>query len=305
MRVAIPALFMLLFLIRPALGGQSAKEWIKEGNILYNEGEYDRALKKYEEGLLTAPDSDIVNYDIAAALYKTGAYEEAVSHFEKALLSEDEGIRRKASYNLGNAKYNYGLKKEDEDIAGAIELLTQSLRHYEKALEVDPDDDDARHNYEFVSGELERLKKKAEKMTEDGPEEGEGGQKEDGSSGKEGPEDRENRGSRDSQGGEKSESEEESGKDRGQGEKEGDSASKGAYPQDKEKGEGDERFHSAAGAEGNETGAADALREGDATRMNEEEARMLLENYSQEEEPGSLYRPRIETKGPSGPEKDW
>ena len=39
--------------------------------------------------------------------------------------------------------------------------------------------------------------------------------------------------------------------------------------------------------------------------MNEEEARMLLENYSQEEEPGSLYRPRIETKGPSGPEKDW
>ena len=161
MRYFILTMCLIFFTARPCIAGNNAKRWVKDGNILYNKGEYEKALRQYEEALVDSPDSDIVNYDIGAALYKNENYEAAVNHFEKSLLSDDEELGQKASYNLGNAEYRVAVEKESESLEEAIRLVKQSLRHYERALEMEPDDEDAKHNYEFVKKELERREENA------------------------------------------------------------------------------------------------------------------------------------------------
>ncbi len=157
----------LLILCAPvSFAAPNAKKAVKEGNLLYNKAKYEDALKSYEDALMAKPDSDVVNFDIGTALYKTGGYEAAITHFEKALTTDDKLLEEKAGYNAGNAKYKFGISKEEKDLPKAVDLLKQSLRHYENALKIDSKDEDAKYNYEFVKKELERLETKLKKQKE-------------------------------------------------------------------------------------------------------------------------------------------
>ncbi len=117
-------LLLVLFCLfsSPCSAGKAEKE-VKEGNRLYKKGKFSEALTSYEQALLDEPDSDIVNYDLGTALYKSEDYKRALEHFQRSLVSEDEALEQKASYNVGNAKYKYGIGQEDTDLAGAIGLL--------------------------------------------------------------------------------------------------------------------------------------------------------------------------------------
>ena len=57
--------------------------------------------------------------------------------FEQSLKSSDLDLRSKALYNLGNTFYQN--KKTEE-----------ALSYYRKALELDPNDKEAKYNYEFL-----------------------------------------------------------------------------------------------------------------------------------------------------------
>jgi len=155
---------LLCFLVFGMLQGEAfaASKYsdVSKGNILYKEGEFEEALKRYKNALSDAPDSDIINFNIGAALYKNGDYAKATDHFSKALLSKNVSIEQKANYNIGNAKYKEGISKENTDLPKAIELLEQSLGYYEQTIKLDRNDEDAAYNYEFVKKELERLKQK-------------------------------------------------------------------------------------------------------------------------------------------------
>ena len=163
MKILILGLLIVLFLATPSWAAGMPKREVKKGNILYNKDKFEEALKEYEKAFLKAPDSDVVNFDIANALYKTGDYKAALNHFEKALVSEDEELEKSASFNIGNAKYKYGMSKEKDNIEEAVDMLKQSLRHYERALELDAEDEDALFNHELVQKELARLMKKLKK----------------------------------------------------------------------------------------------------------------------------------------------
>ncbi len=65
---------------------------VKEGNNLYHQGKYDEAIKKYNEAGDDSPDSDIVNFNLGAALYKKGRYQEAIFAFTRALNTENKEI---------------------------------------------------------------------------------------------------------------------------------------------------------------------------------------------------------------------
>ena len=132
---------------------------VNKGNKLFKKGQFDEAIKNYEEALKNSPESAIGNFNAGAALYKQQQYKESIEHTQKVLLSEDKNIQQKAYYNLGNAYYKWGMSQEEKDISSAIQKLQRSLSHYEKALSIEKDDQDARLNYEFVKKELEKLKK--------------------------------------------------------------------------------------------------------------------------------------------------
>lgn len=149
------------------------KREIKEGNSLYNEGKFKEALKKYKGASLSFPDSDVINFDLGAALYKMKDYQKAISHFEKALIAEGKSIEQEASYNIGNCKYKYALSKKDGNLSEAIDLLTQALRRYERAIELDAKDEDAKYNYEVAKKELKKWEEELKKQKSSSPGEAE------------------------------------------------------------------------------------------------------------------------------------
>ena len=269
-KIFCAALILFLF---PAvcLAASRAKKEVKRGNLLYNEGKFEEALKKYEEALKDSPDLDITNFNLGAALYKTGSYQAAATHFEKSLLTEDQSLEQKASYNSGGADYKYGISKEDTDLAGAVDLLKKSLRRYQRAIELGPEDKDAKHNYEFVKKELERLQKKLKQQ----------------------PKEQQKKQKQDSQ---KQKEKEQQEKEKEQQEKEKDEEESSQQPEPEEKEE-----------EKPEQQEEEDQRSGARPReeMSEEEAAALLENYRREEEPKGLYKEKIPTRGMPEVLKDW
>ncbi|MCM8780413.1 MAG: tetratricopeptide repeat protein [Candidatus Omnitrophica bacterium] len=135
----------------------SASRSIKQGNFFYRSKKFDEALKHYNEASLDMPDSDIVNFNIGAALYKKQDYQKAQDAFTKALASDNKNIEADALYNLGNCRYKLGKLKENTDLSTSIALLRESLDYYKRAIELDPKNNDARFNHEFVERELKTL----------------------------------------------------------------------------------------------------------------------------------------------------
>ncbi|OIO40188.1 MAG: hypothetical protein AUJ75_00425 [Candidatus Omnitrophica bacterium CG1_02_49_10] len=131
---------------------------INSANRIYEKGDYDGAVARYEEALKKDPDSEIANYNKGNALYRKERYGEAVESYNRSAASQDEKIEAKASYNLGNAKFKEGSAAKAGASGGAEGLFKESLDNYKRAMELDPADEDAKYNYEFVKRQLESLK---------------------------------------------------------------------------------------------------------------------------------------------------
>ncbi|MFH0791344.1 MAG: tetratricopeptide repeat protein [Candidatus Omnitrophota bacterium] len=147
----------LLFTFTFPCYAASVQQDIKSANKLYQKGKLDEALQKYNEAGAAQPDSDIVNFNIGAALYKKEDYQKAQEAFTKALISGDRKVEADALYNLGNCKYKSGKLKENTDLSATVGLLRESLDYYKRAVEVDQKNTDARFNHEFVERELKVL----------------------------------------------------------------------------------------------------------------------------------------------------
>ncbi|MFH1593314.1 MAG: tetratricopeptide repeat protein [Candidatus Omnitrophota bacterium] len=300
MRKIVIVVIILFFSTSLCFAASKAKREVKKGNVLYNEGKFEDALKQYEEAFLDLPDSDIVNFNLGAALYKTEDYEAAVNHFEKSLVSDEETLEQTANYNMGNAEYKYGIGKEESDLEEAIRLLKRALKHYERAMVLDPEDEDAKYNYEFVKKELERLEKKTEEEKKEKPEEKEKEDKE--------SESQDGRGQEPKTDKEKEPSGEEENQEKGredqsqeaEEQKEEEKQDQPQKPEDRsESDKPRQRDQNRTDENGNPTGGQSPK------EMSEEEASMLLENYRHEEEPKGLYKEKIETRGLPEVLKDW
>lgn len=121
---------------------------VKEGNELYSQEKYDEANNKYRDALLENPESPIIHFNIGDVLYKKKNYEEAIKSFDKSTSSDDILLQSKSYYNLGNTLYRMG-------------KLPESIQMYKKALELNPDDEDAKYNLEHVRA---KIKNEAEKQ---------------------------------------------------------------------------------------------------------------------------------------------
>jgi Ca-activated chloride channel family protein len=149
-------LYTLSFM--PAFGyAATPGQQINAANKFYRQEKFDEALQKYNEANTTLPDSDIINFNIGAALYKKGDYLKAQDAFTKALISANKKLEADALYNIANCKYKSGKLKENTDLSVAVGLMRESLDYYKRAIELDQKNEDARFNHEFVERELKIL----------------------------------------------------------------------------------------------------------------------------------------------------
>lgn len=137
-----------------------------EGNQLYATGKYDEAASKYGEGLIDAPASPMLQFNLATALYKQEKYDDALAALAKVEASGPQWVGP-AAYNAGNARYRLGAATEEKDPQATIASWEQALADYKRAMVADPDDVDAKFNHEVVTGKLAELRKKLEEQKQE------------------------------------------------------------------------------------------------------------------------------------------
>lgn len=164
-------LFLLCFVFQTSGYCASYRGLISKGNKFYKSGNYDDSLKMYKKAVDKVPLSEIANFNEAAALYKKEQYDQAIDSLSKILGLKSAKLEPEVNYNIGNCKYMKSLKEEDSNLSGAIDLLEESIGYYERTLQLDPKDEDAKHNIDIAKKRLEELKKKLSQQQQSSKEE--------------------------------------------------------------------------------------------------------------------------------------
>jgi len=125
--------------LRPA-GGREAMQ----AREFYMAGDFEKALEKFEEALIQAPEDPVISLALGETLHHLERYEEAGVEFERALgLSDDPQIKAEALYNRGTTRLAAGqTDKAAEDLLASLQW--------------DPDQSDARHNLEVALRRLQQ-----------------------------------------------------------------------------------------------------------------------------------------------------
>ena len=135
----------------------------RRGNDLYGQEAYADAAAAYAGGLAILSDDAeprlrySLRNNLGAALLKSGNAESARQTFEQAIVEADETGEpidlSRSAYNAGNAAF------AAQDLEGA-------LAYYRHSLLRNPDNTDARFNYEFVKRRIEEQEQQEQQNTQ-------------------------------------------------------------------------------------------------------------------------------------------
>ncbi len=142
LRILPPAAALfILCAAHGTLNAQAGRRQVLEGNRLYGEEKYDEANNRYQDALLEDPGSPLIQFNVGDVLYKKGNFEKSMESFQKAVDADDPMVQSQVYYNIGNSLYRQN-------------KLPESILAYEQALKLNPGDQDAKYNLEFVRNKL-------------------------------------------------------------------------------------------------------------------------------------------------------
>ena len=130
----------------------------------YEREDYKGAGDHFTKQLKRLPDSEALHFDIGAAAYKAGDFVKALDAFSKAITSPDPQMHGAAEYNLGNTLYQRGAAQKDKE--PKIKEWKNALQHYDQALNVQPENKDAKYNRDLVQRLIDELQKEPPKSDE-------------------------------------------------------------------------------------------------------------------------------------------
>ena len=155
----ILCLIAVLFLVwNPAFAQRTLSAKLAEGNKLYADGQYDKALTKYNDAQIEAPASPEIFFNMGNVFFRQGKYKEAIDSYRKSMEKGTVDIEAKAMYNIGNALFRQG-------------RLREALQYYKQALERDPDDIDTKYNIEYTERMIKQMLSKAQETMKKAQEE--------------------------------------------------------------------------------------------------------------------------------------
>ncbi len=137
-----------------------------EGEVAYETGNFLKASEYYHSLLEKEPDNPQLLFNSGAAAYKNNLLEEATDNFEKTLITDDISLQEKAYYNLGNVHYRQGEEVLNSDQQAAIKQWEQSLKSYQGALALNPENENAQYNHDLVKSRLDQIKQQQQESPE-------------------------------------------------------------------------------------------------------------------------------------------
>jgi Ca-activated chloride channel family protein len=150
----------LLFVLLPVAAWGSPSSALRE----YKSGNYDQALKDYDQSLQKkGKEADPrLHFNAGAAAYRDRQFDQAEKHFGEALNSPDLNLQEKSYYNLGNTLYHLG--EHVPDPQKKIETWEGALKQYDSAITLNTNDADAKFNSALVKKMIEELKKQQQQQ---------------------------------------------------------------------------------------------------------------------------------------------
>jgi tetratricopeptide (TPR) repeat protein len=154
MKYILVSLFVVAFVTDPFRIGKinRAKSEAREA---YTSGDYKTAVQKYHyliDSMKVMEDE--LKLNLANAYFLLNDTANALTNYESLAGSKVNAVRSKAQQQLGIM--NYRKKK-----------LEEALNNFKQAIKADPENMDARYNYELLKKKLDEKKKKEEKDKND------------------------------------------------------------------------------------------------------------------------------------------
>ncbi len=135
---------------------------VNPGVEAFDRKDYTGAIEQFSHQLERQPDSPELAFNLGGASYKAGKYEEALGSFSRALTSPDPHLRTMAEYNLANTLFQRGAAKQARP--ERIAEWKSSLQHYEEALKIEPENQNAIYNRDVVKKLLKEQEQQQQKQ---------------------------------------------------------------------------------------------------------------------------------------------
>jgi len=147
-------LFIVMSLVLPSLGqAKPTSSLNSKGNKLYLKGEYQKALELYKRAESQDPKSPAISNNLGNVAHQQQNFEEAGRYYQRALENTNQRELANTYYNLGN---NYFRGSQ----------LEQAMASYERCLELNPNDLDAKYNLEFIKRTQKQNQKQQQENSE-------------------------------------------------------------------------------------------------------------------------------------------
>ena len=132
---------------------------VDQGNLHYDKAEFDQALNRYRDAQIESPEMAELHFNVGDALHKKRDYAGAMEAYHKSIAASDDAtLHGQAYYNIGNSLFRAAQDSiQLQNSQGAINNMTESIEYYKKALKVNPDDQEAKYNLEYVRKILKEL----------------------------------------------------------------------------------------------------------------------------------------------------
>ena len=114
-----------------------------KGKTAYENGNYNDARLYYENILRSRENDHAAKYGLGVSAYKQNDIEGALSALKETTNTDDKVLASKSYYNLANI-----LRESGE--------MEESLEYYKKSIVLNPEDKDAKINYELLKQTLKQ-----------------------------------------------------------------------------------------------------------------------------------------------------
>ena len=136
----------------------------------YQKGDFATAQREYAAAAQRDPKKPDLQFNVGTAAYKAGQFPQAAEAFQKSLDGKPSADPKRlaaqedAYYDLGNTLYRSGQKTEPSNAQQTIQTWEQAVKTYGAALQLRPNDTDAKYNRDLVQRKLDQLKKQQEQQ---------------------------------------------------------------------------------------------------------------------------------------------
>jgi Ca-activated chloride channel homolog len=168
-RAALTAIMTLTVVCLSAVSLSADELYTKNKNAAkhYNKGEYDEAIKSYDNLILEYPSEPKLKMNKGSGYYKLGDYEKAEESYNNAGSMKDRKALADLYYNLGNTMYMQADRMAGQGDTKAMDKYKAALENYIKALDIKPSDKDAKWNVQLVQKKIKQLQQQQNQQQND------------------------------------------------------------------------------------------------------------------------------------------